>query len=138
MPVTVVSCAHRPLVDLIRTSRSTTVQVKAASALEALAKNNPNSQRIFLDLDAPKALIRLLKVHELSWLRDAAHYHASQFNCTVNEQHLPGTQDQRLGVEQDLAVAHYKSLQGSCNCTLCGIIHAQTVFICVVKQKIRC
>ena len=56
--------AHGPLVDLIRTSRSTTVQVKAASALEALAKNNPSSQHIFLDLDAPKALIRLLKVRE--------------------------------------------------------------------------
>ncbi|KAK7484931.1 hypothetical protein BaRGS_00023851, partial [Batillaria attramentaria] len=53
--------AAKPLVDLIRASRSTTVQVKASSALEALAQNNPNSQRIFLDLDAPKALIRLLK-----------------------------------------------------------------------------
>ena len=52
----------RPLVDLIRSSRSTTVQVKAASAVEALATNNPYSQKRFLDLDAPKALIRLLKV----------------------------------------------------------------------------
>ncbi|GFR60921.1 ankyrin and armadillo repeat-containing protein [Elysia marginata] len=53
--------AHKPLVELIRSSRSTTVQVKAASALEALAMNNPQSQKVFLDLDAPKALIRLLK-----------------------------------------------------------------------------
>lgn len=52
----------RPLVDLIRSSRSMTVQLKAANALEALASNNPNSQGIFLELDAPKALIRLLKV----------------------------------------------------------------------------
>lgn len=55
--------AAKPLVDLIRCSRSTTVQVKSASALEALAQDNPNAQHIFLqrELDAPKALIRLLK-----------------------------------------------------------------------------
>ncbi|KAH9489690.1 hypothetical protein Btru_037450 [Bulinus truncatus] len=53
--------AHKPLVELIRGSRSTTVQVKAASALEALASLNPTCQRKFLELDAPKALIRLLK-----------------------------------------------------------------------------
>ena len=57
--------AHKPLVDLIRSSRSTTVQVKAASAVEALATNNAYSQKRFLDLDAPKALIRLLKVKTL-------------------------------------------------------------------------
>ncbi|XP_005090203.1 ankyrin and armadillo repeat-containing protein [Aplysia californica] len=53
--------AHKPLVELIRCSRSTTVQVKAASAVEALATNNAYSQKRFLELDAPKALIRLLK-----------------------------------------------------------------------------
>ena len=55
---------YRPLVDLIRSSRNTTVQLKAASAVEALANNNPDSQRVFLEsnLDAPKSLIRLLKV----------------------------------------------------------------------------
>ena len=58
-----ISVIYRPLVELIRSSRSTTVQVKAASALEALAMNNPQSQKVCLDLDAPKALIRLLKVN---------------------------------------------------------------------------
>uniref|UniRef100_A0A2C9KYG2 Uncharacterized protein n=1 Tax=Biomphalaria glabrata TaxID=6526 RepID=A0A2C9KYG2_BIOGL len=53
--------AHIPLVELIKNSKSTTVQVKAASALEALASLNPASQKKFLELDAPKALIRLLK-----------------------------------------------------------------------------
>ena len=67
--------------DLIRASRSTTVQVKAASALEALAKNNPNSQAIFLDLDAPKALIRLLKVCEFGCLWNTARLCAFQFTC---------------------------------------------------------
>ena len=44
------------------------VQVKAASALEALAEDNPASQKVFLDLDAPKALIKLLKVKYMSIL----------------------------------------------------------------------
>ena len=51
----------RPIVDLIK-GRNVSVQVKAASALEALAEDNPASQKVFLDLDAPKALIKLLKV----------------------------------------------------------------------------
>lgn len=36
--------------------------MKAASALEALANDNADSQKAFLDLDAPKALIKLLKI----------------------------------------------------------------------------
>lgn len=51
----------RPLVDLIK-GRNITVQVKAASALESLAENNPASQKAFLKLNTPEALIRLLKV----------------------------------------------------------------------------
>ena len=51
----------RPIVSLIL-GRKVTVQMKAASALESLANNNTNSQRAFLDLDAPKALMKLLKV----------------------------------------------------------------------------
>ena len=43
-----------------------TVQVKAASALEALSEHNPRSQAAFLDLEAPSALIRLLKVSRKS------------------------------------------------------------------------
>ena len=35
------------------------VQVKASSALQALAENNAESQQAFLELDAPKVLIRL-------------------------------------------------------------------------------
>ena len=38
------------------------VEVKAAGALESLADNNYLSQQAFLDLDAPEALMRLLKV----------------------------------------------------------------------------
>lgn len=53
---------YRPLVDLIKNSRSVTVQVKAANALEAIATNNFESQKCFLELDAPKALQLLLKV----------------------------------------------------------------------------
>ena len=51
----------RPIVNLIK-GHHLTVQVKAAEALEALADYNPGSQKAFLDLDAPKALMRLLKV----------------------------------------------------------------------------
>jgi len=53
--------AFRPIVQLIR-GRNVTVQVKAAAALEALADHNADSQRAFLELDAPKALMKLLKV----------------------------------------------------------------------------
>ncbi|CAG5120159.1 unnamed protein product, partial [Candidula unifasciata] len=53
--------AAKPLVDVLKSSRSVTTQVKAANALEALATNNIQCQNCFLDLDAPKALIRLLK-----------------------------------------------------------------------------
>lgn len=53
---------YRALVDLIKGSRNITVQVKAASAIEYLAHKNINAQRVFLDLDAPKSLLRLLKV----------------------------------------------------------------------------
>ncbi|XP_076439158.1 ankyrin and armadillo repeat-containing protein-like [Babylonia areolata] len=56
--------AARPLVERIRNSRSVTVQMKATAALEALVLHNPASQRIFIDLGAPKALLRLLKVRE--------------------------------------------------------------------------
>lgn len=40
------------------------VEVKAASALEALAQDNYGSQSVFLTdkLDSPKALMKLLKV----------------------------------------------------------------------------
>ena len=51
----------RPIVQLIK-GRNVTVQVKAAAALEALADHNAASQKAFLELDAPKALMRLLKV----------------------------------------------------------------------------
>ncbi|ESP02231.1 hypothetical protein LOTGIDRAFT_224972 [Lottia gigantea] len=53
--------AIKHIVDRIKSSRNVTVQVKAASALEALAEKNPEIQIAFLDLDAPKALIKLLK-----------------------------------------------------------------------------
>ena len=43
-------------------SRNVKVQVKAAAALESLADHNASSQKVFLDLDAPKYLMRLLKV----------------------------------------------------------------------------
>lgn len=52
----------RPLVDLIKGLKNVTVQVKAANAIEALSENNPRSQKAFLDLDAPKALLKLFKV----------------------------------------------------------------------------
>lgn len=45
-------------------SKSTTCQVKAASALEALAENNPKAQLVIDEADAPKPLIRLLKKWE--------------------------------------------------------------------------
>ena len=51
----------RPVVSLIK-SRNVKVQVKAAAALESLADFNAKSQKVFLDLDAPKHLMRLLKV----------------------------------------------------------------------------
>ncbi|WAQ94689.1 ANKAR-like protein [Mya arenaria] len=49
-----------PLVDLIK-GRNVRVQVKAANALEAMATNNQQCQKAFLDLDAPRVLIKLLK-----------------------------------------------------------------------------
>ena len=52
----------RPLVDLIK-GRNVRVQVKAANALEAMATNNFKCQKAFLELDAPKVLIKLLKVN---------------------------------------------------------------------------
>ena len=51
------SCS-RPVVNLIK-GRVVNVQVKAAAALEALPQENPASQKAFLDLDAPKAIMRL-------------------------------------------------------------------------------
>ena len=55
----------RPIVNLIK-GRVVNVQVKAAAALEALSENNPASQKAFLDLDAPKAIMRLfIKVRGL-------------------------------------------------------------------------
>jgi len=51
----------RPLVDLIK-GRNVRVQVKAANALEAMATNNVKCQKAFLELDAPKVLLKLLKV----------------------------------------------------------------------------
>ncbi|OWF40013.1 ankyrin and armadillo repeat-containing protein-like isoform X3 [Mizuhopecten yessoensis] len=53
--------AVKPLVDLIKGLKNVTVQVKAANAIEALSENNPRSQKAFLDLDAPKALLKLFK-----------------------------------------------------------------------------
>lgn len=53
--------SFRPIVNLIK-GHNLTVQVKAAEALEALADFNAGSQKAFLDLDAPKALMRVLKV----------------------------------------------------------------------------
>ena len=50
--------AFRPIVSMIR-GRNVQVQVKASSALRALAENNTESQQAFLELDAPKVLIRL-------------------------------------------------------------------------------
>ena len=54
----------RPIVKLVK-CHNIRVEVKAAMALEALAANNYSSQQVFLDdrLDAPKALMKLLKVH---------------------------------------------------------------------------
>ena len=51
----------RAVVNLVK-GKHRAVRVKAASALEALADNNHESQMKFLELDAPTALIRLLKV----------------------------------------------------------------------------
>ena len=51
----------RPLVDLIK-GKNVRVQVKAANALEAMATNNYRCQKAFLELDAPKVLLKLLKV----------------------------------------------------------------------------
>ena len=48
----------RPIVGMIR-GRNMQVQVKASCALQALAENNAESQQAFLELDAPKVLIRL-------------------------------------------------------------------------------
>ena len=48
----------RPIVGMIR-GRNMQVQVKASAALQALAENNAESQQAFLELDAPKVLIRL-------------------------------------------------------------------------------
>jgi len=39
-----------------------TVQVKASSAIEALCTDNSVNQAAFLDYEAPRFLIRLLKV----------------------------------------------------------------------------
>ena len=57
-----------PLVKLIK-SHNITVEVKAASALEALCNNNHNSQERFLELDAPKAVMKLLKVFKYNAFR---------------------------------------------------------------------
>ncbi|XP_055872246.1 ankyrin and armadillo repeat-containing protein-like [Biomphalaria glabrata] len=64
----VISEGARPLVELISDTRRgdnrkglITVQVKAASAIEALASLNPASQKKFLELGAPNALMLLLK-----------------------------------------------------------------------------
>lgn len=43
-------------------SIQTTCQVKAASALESLAENNPEAQQIIDAANAPLPLIRLLKL----------------------------------------------------------------------------
>uniref|UniRef100_A0A2C9LDX1 Uncharacterized protein n=1 Tax=Biomphalaria glabrata TaxID=6526 RepID=A0A2C9LDX1_BIOGL len=66
----VISEGARPLVELISDTRRgdnrkglITVQVKAASAIEALASLNPASQKKFLELGAPNALMLLLKQH---------------------------------------------------------------------------
>ena len=51
----------KPLVTLAK-SIQTTCQVKAASALESLAENNPEAQQIIDAANAPLPLIRLLKL----------------------------------------------------------------------------
>lgn len=49
------------------------VQVKAAAALEALAQENTASQKAFLDLDAPSAIMKLFtKVRSLFYRYDVA------------------------------------------------------------------
>jgi len=77
----------RPLVDLIK-GRNVRVQVKAANALEAMASNNQGCQKAFLDLDAPRVLIKLLKVtmaisngcvimaNQYPWLSDSVSRHS--------------------------------------------------------------
>ena len=50
--------SFRPIVSMIR-GRNVQVQVKASLALRALAESNTESQQAFLELDAPKVLIRL-------------------------------------------------------------------------------
>jgi len=47
-----------------------TVQVKASSAIEALCTKNMENQQEFLRLDAPKYLIRLLKVGIIIFLNN--------------------------------------------------------------------
>ena len=56
-----VMCVFSPLVKLIE-ARNNTVQLKAASAVEAMCADNPVNQQEFLDREAPRYLIRLLKV----------------------------------------------------------------------------
>ena len=58
----------RPLVKQIR-GHEVQVQVQAAGALQALAQNNEANQLIFLKLDAPSALMRLLKVRVTGSMR---------------------------------------------------------------------
>ena len=55
----------KPLVKQLR-NISSLCQVKAASALEALAEDNPEAQGIIDQSEAAKPLIRLLKVWSIN------------------------------------------------------------------------
>lgn len=52
------------MVELV-SSRNLPLQMKAARAIEALADNNPENQRIFINLGTVPALIQLLKVRPI-------------------------------------------------------------------------